>query len=457
LLVSEADPVGALGWLLWPAVGDDRVERVLAEMVAADRDLGQLAEGVYESLTWGEGIQVIDQNAVQYFAWYTLPAKWMIPDGDRPKVLRAAAELFDRLDLARYAEVCRSATTAGVHAAFGRSHKAGLEAFRRAEQQSGLDPPNLDDFQWGQIMGMEESSARSRIARSLEEAIVAGRFTPGRRGWKTEAAAVTAEVLDGPHPTMPGQSHRSAILTERLQNWIHGVEGRSPILHDLRSRHANRLLHPIPPPEDLDDRMVPVARLLDGIGDGVTLTSAGYLPTALVAEAFERFGWAEIWIGNPRSEADLVPLLEVHELLRRAGAVRRRGRTERLTSRWQAMRHDTEATWRALATVLSGSDWDRAVAEVYTLLLVDGVSAAGALDAGATAALGEYGWSVGGVPPRERDVSYAWWETARPLLALGGFDRESRRSFRNVGLSEFGLATLLEHVRAHATGPRSSP
>jgi hypothetical protein len=372
-------------------------------------------------------------------------------------VLRAAAELFDRLDLARYAEVCRSATTAGVHAAFGRSHKAGVEAFRRAEQQSGLDPPNLDDFQWGQIMGMEESSARSHIARSLEEAIVAGRFTPGRRGWKTEAAAVAAEVLDGPHRSMPGQSHRSAILTERLQNWLHGVEGRSPILYDLRSRHANRLLHPIPPPEDLDDRMEPVTWLIDGIGDGVTLTSAGYLPTTLVAEAFERFGWAEIWIGNPRSEADLVPLLEVHDLLRRAGAVRRRGRTEKLTSRWQAMRHDTEAMWRALAAALSGSDWDRAVAEVYTLLLVDGVSAADALDAGATAALGEYGWSVGGVPPRERDVSYAWWETARPLLALGGFDRESRRSFRNVGLSEFGLATLLEHVRAHATGPRSSP
>jgi hypothetical protein len=426
-------------------------------MVAADRDLGQLAEGVYESLTWGKGIEVIDQARVQYFAWYELPTKWLIPDSDRPKMLRAAAELFDRLDLARFAEVCRSATTAGVHAAFGRSHKAGVEAFRRAEQQSGIDPPNLDDFAWGSVMGMEESSARSHIARSLEEAIVAGRFTPGRRGWKTEAAAVTAEVLDGPHPSMPGQSHRSAIVTERLHNWLHGVEGRSPILHDLRSRHANRLLHPISPPEDLDDRMEPLAWLLDGIGDGVTLTSAGYLPTALVAGAFERFNWTEIWIGSPRSEADLVPLLEVHDLLRRAGAVRRRGRTEKLSSRWQAMRRDTEAMWRALAAALSGSDWDRAVAEVYTLLLVDGVSATDALDAAATAALVEYGWNVGGVLPRERDVSYAWWETARPLLALGGFDRESRRSFRNVGLSEFGLATLLEHVRAHATGPRSSP
>jgi hypothetical protein len=436
---------------------DDGVERVLAEMLGADRELGHHARGVYETLTWGEGLERIDQNAVQYFAWYTLPVKWIVPDGDQTKVLQAAAELFDRVGLARYAEVFRSETTARVHAAYARSHEAGVAEFRRAEKASGLDPPDLDDFAWGRYMSPDEAASRLQAARSLEEAIGAGRLTPGGRGWKTEAIAVTAEVLDGPHPTLPGQTRRSAIVTERLHTWIERVERRCPTLYDLRSRHANRLLHPIPAPADLEERMEPITWLLDEIGDGVTLTAAHYLPTALVAEAFERFDWQETWPFRPRSEVDLVPLHELHDLLRRARTVRRRGRNLHVTSRWQAMRHDTEAVWRAVAAALSGSDWDQAVAEVYTLLLADGVVARVELDALATAALVEYGWRVDGVPPRERDVSYAWWETARPLLALGGFDPEARRSYRTVELSEFGLATLLQHVHAHATGPRSRP
>jgi hypothetical protein len=50
---------------------------------------------------------------------------------------------------------------------------------------SGVDPPNLEDFQWAAAMGLEEAALHLHAAIVLEEAIGSGRLTPahlaGRR------------------------------------------------------------------------------------------------------------------------------------------------------------------------------------------------------------------------------------------------------------------------------------
>jgi hypothetical protein len=67
-----------------------------------------------------------------------------------------------------------------------------------------------------------------------------------------------------------------------------------------------------------------VRLLLDLVSDGVRLTPAGRLPRVVVREVQQRYpGWYPL--GRPASiEDDLLPLLELHWLLRRAGLLRLR-------------------------------------------------------------------------------------------------------------------------------------
>jgi hypothetical protein len=360
--------------------------------------------------------------------------------------------------LPRYAAVCRSSETAAIHQAYGRSPREGFKAFREAYRRSGVDPPDLGDFVWGEVMGVEEASARATAERALEEAMTRGRLSPGGRGWRSVATEVTAEVLDSPHPGVPGQTHRTAILTERLDDWLRGAEARSTALHHLRSRHANRLLHPIPVPADVAERIEPITWFLDRIDEGARLTQAGYLPTAMVREAWERFAWDLGWTDRPpRSETELGQIHELHLLLRRLGAVRRRHSELRLTRLGQSMRADPEMAWRVAAAGLSDGEWPRAVAEVFTLLLAEGEHRDRELEAQATAILTDMGWHSGDEPPDTMAVASTWWATRRPLTVLGGVERGGDWTAPTTTLTGFGEATLLEQIRVEATGPRSTP
>jgi len=239
---------------------------------------------------------------------------------------------------------------------------------------------------------------------------------------------------------------------------VRTVERRSPVLHGLRSRHVNRLLHPVPVPGDVAERMEPVTWFLERVDAELRLTQAGYLPTAMVREGWERFSWNLGWTERaPRSETELGELHELHDLLRRVGAVRRRGRELRLTRLGRRMRADLEAGWRVTAAGLSDGAWPRAVAEVYTLLLLEGEHEDRTLEAEATTLLGEAGWQADGQPPDSRVVLRAWWQTWRPLRVLGGVEGAGDWRSRTTRLTGFGEATLLEQLRVAATGPRSTP
>lgn len=427
--------------------------QALADMKAVDAHKAELAETVVESMTGGQSIEIIDLAGVQRFAWYTLPLKWMVSPDHRHEALEAGADLLDRLGLAGYAELLRSPLTAGIHGDYARSDDAGIKTAEAAYRASGIAPPDVDAFVWGEVTGGEEAASRNAAERELEQAMDSGQMTPGARGWKKTAVEVTTAVLDGPHPEIPGQTRRTAILTERLEFWLRNAQ-HSPDLHSMRSDQANRLLHPIAVPADLAKGMEPVVWFLEWIGQGAELTQAGYLPTAMVREGWERFRWDRGWTDQPpQKEIDLTQIYVLHLLLRRMGALQKRHRKLLVTKLGHSMLEDLERTWRMVAAQLSESAWHRAVAEVYTLLMLDGESLDRTLETRATRILGESGWQSDGEPPDSRTVLRSWYDTRHPLEVFGGVAGSGDWTSRTTDLTQFGEAMLLEQIRADATGP----
>ncbi len=85
---------------------------------------------------------------------------------------------------------------------------------------------------------------------------------------------------------------------------------------------------------------------LEVIGDGVTLTAAGYLPPAVVEQIAERTGIAEWWIGKANREDLTYPVADIRTTARALGLVSvRKGR---LSPTAAAIRcgHDPKALWR---------------------------------------------------------------------------------------------------------------
>jgi hypothetical protein len=85
---------------------------------------------------------------------------------------------------------------------------------------------------------------------------------------------------------------------------------------------------------------------LDVIGDGVRLTTAGYLPPAAVEHVAERSGITDWWIGKANREDLTYPVAEIRATARALGLVSvRKGR---LSPTAAAIRcgHDPQALWR---------------------------------------------------------------------------------------------------------------
>ena len=429
--------------------------RWLGELARTEPDRAGLAEAVIDWLTAGEGVEAIDLGRVMRFAWYELPIKWLDGPEVHRRALEVAADLFDHLDLPGYAAVCRSPVTASIHEAYAESDETGAKAFAKAYRESGIDPPDLEGFAWGDVMGTDEAVARDDAERALELAIASGRFVPGRRGWKAAAAEVTAAVLD--EPDALGQTRRHAVLTERLHHWLLAAEHRSPELHALRARYANRLLHPIPVPADATERLEPVMWFLDSVEPGARLTAAGFLPTLMVRDAWERFDWQRDWIGAPpRSESDFGQLFELRQLLQRVGAIYTRAKVVRPTATGTRMGRDLGFAWRSVATGLSGFAWVKAVAEAHALLLMEGERFDDDLEDRVLRMMAEMGWRHGDQPPDRWALMSAWHATRRPLEALGGIEAMGDWRHRRTLLTDFGRATLLEQIRVTATGPAST-
>lgn len=448
------------------ALGEADVKAALARIASRDVETGEEARHVYDTLTWGEGPGQLCLAGVQDWLWYRLPTKYFTDEeGYMGRLARVAAELFDELGLGAYAQVCRSETTAGVHAAFERSDSNGFKAMVKAQDASGIAPPDLDDFSWGEVMGVDEATAFSVVQDTLERAVAGGDLVVGGRGWRSRQKEITAETLDADHPERPGQSWRTLVVTERVQTWVDRAGTRSGTTGRLHSAVANRLLNPIAPPPDVAQRLRPVTWLLGIFGESQLLTQAGYLNTAFVRMVQADRPWEDPFPlrSTSRSEADDITLGRLRELLERVGALRKRGKTLRRTRHGAQIAVDPVAAWSALGDGLGSPPWNRFVAETAGLVMLDrgGEVPAGELVEAVAAAAAELGWRTsvdsGSQQPSEDDVSWAFSDTRAILELCGMLEERGDWRDRRYTLTPAGETTVLAMARKTAAGPRQTP
>jgi hypothetical protein len=445
---------------------EEDVQGAIERLAGRDLDRGRDAQHVYDTLTWGEGPSRIDQAGVQRWLWYELPTKYMTDEpGYMTRLAAVAAELFDELGLDAYALVCRSPVTAGVHAAFDRSRGDGFAAMREAFASSGIDPPDLDSLAWGQVMGTEEAMARAAAEGALEEAIGKGELVVGGRGWRARQREITERVLDSDHPSQPGQTWRTAVVTERIGTWVDAASMRSPELGRRRARLSKRLLHPILPPPDVAERTAPLTWLLEAFGDEQALTQAGYLNTAFVLTVHAHRPWEDPFPTDrpPRTETDEITLHRLRGFLETAGALRKRRRVLQRTQRGAAMATDPAVAWLALVERLGSNPWNRFVTETCGLVLLEGnrPMAEKEVTAAVVDMAGEAGWRTSGdrgdADPSARDVAWAFSDSRTLLTLFGLLDVHGDWGDRRYHLTPAGETTMLAMLRATATGPRERP
>ena len=227
---------------------DDAVlTEALTTLAAEDADVARNAEAAIEWLTADEGLSVLTQERVQTFLWYSLPMKWLTDTDHHRNVVNALGRAFDLLGLPRYSALCRSQKTTAILEAYERSNEEGLKAFRKADAASGIRPPDLDELQWGPVMGMRESAALSSTAEFLELAVAGGELVPGARGWKARHQDLTRAHLTTPRIELVGRTWLELIREERVETWLEGR--RSPTRRELFRPLATQLQQPaqLPP------------------------------------------------------------------------------------------------------------------------------------------------------------------------------------------------------------------
>ena len=436
------------------------VTAALAHLEAEDAAAAQDAEAALEWLTAGEGLEMLTQERVQTFLWYGLPMKWLTDTDHHRRIVVALARAFDFLDLPRYAALCRSETTAAVLDAYDISAAEGRRAFHKADVASGIRPPDVDEFQWGSVMGMVESDALSSTAELLELAVAGGELLPGSRGWEQRQQQLVRAHLTTSRIELAGRTLLDAILDERLENWLQGR--RSPTRRQLLEPLADLVRSPARLPDGVGDPIPPLRWLLDELTDGQPLTQTGNLSRAFVHRAADRFGW---WYPDlrslPRSEDELYDLQQVRRLAQRLGLARRSGRRLVLTPRGRTAHGDVDRLWRTVARgLLPDNEFAAALGELTLALLAsrDTVPATD-LDAVLTEVVHEVGWraTATGLPPDEQDISWAWHQTSNLLRALNLLSTGGDWQDRSYGLTPAGRSVALECLHHRATGPRSSP
>ena len=134
------------------------------------------------------------------------------------------------------------------------------------------------------------------------------------------------------------------------------------------------------------------AWLLQRVGDGLTLTTAGWLPPAVVTEAMDALWPDDRWIGKRNREDLTGPVRRLRASAQRLGLLRvTRGRLL-VTKAGAALRDDPGRLWRHVAERLAGRPKDAFARTATALLLL--AAAAGRVDDDQLAAvLTAAGWS----------------------------------------------------------------
>ncbi len=419
--------------MLDPAITEEDVQRLIADLTLDNTEIGQSATDAWMSLTAGEGPPMLSLAGLQNWLWWLLPKRWHAHDeqhlGYWTESANAAAKLFDLLGDATYADTCRSETTATVLAAWSHSRSKGLAATLKALKESPVSPPDTDNFAWGDVFGSWESNARDAVEVALEEAIDDGVLDPTKARWRKVATQICADTLDEEQHDNLGQSWRSLVLSERAQTWATGP--RVPSHHaDSRQEIAKQFMSP-PPLPSANVTTGPLGLLewlADACADGVTLTASGYLPRKLVLDAVNTHDWW-IWDKPPHSEADVYELAMVHKAARSLGVLRRKGKTLTTTKAGRTIATDPELWWPRLVMHGHGKVAYRdAIFEKLSLALLDGAThEVDDVSNRIGAELAEQGWQSDGQPTTATQHRQSLYMAFNPWRIWGFIDYQPSR------------------------------
>jgi hypothetical protein len=183
-------------------------------------------------------------------------------------------------------------------------------------------------------------------------------------------------------------------------------------------------------PDSAAGMVRPYAWLLDRVGDdGITLTSAGYLPPAHVEAAVNELGLADEWIGKHNRENQTLPVLHLRETARKMGLLRKNRGRLLLTARGRRLRTDPVGLWWHLAEQLPVRSKDPCEHQAGLLVLI-GVAAGESDDlyAGVARTLCATGWMhTDGTPLTANDAVHAAWDTRMVLHRLGALTGDRYR------------------------------
>jgi hypothetical protein len=154
--------------------------------------------------------------------------------------------------------------------------------------------------------------------------------------------------MDGGHfPASPWQARRvRAEVTEIVERLL--ASGRPEFRRLISAARLDDTA--LPPPSE--DAVEPYRWFLERVGERLPLTSAGYLPPAVVAEIMQRFGWDAHWFGKGNREDLTIPVAQLRESARQLGLVRvYRGRLK-CTEAGRRLRDDPAGLWRHVSARL---------------------------------------------------------------------------------------------------------
>jgi hypothetical protein len=175
----------------------------------------------------------------------------------------------------------------------------------------------------------------------------------------------------------------------------------------------------------------PYTWLLGRIGaSGIKLTSAGYLPPAVVMEAIGELGWEKDWPGAHNREFHTLPVLELRQSARRMGLIRSNRGLLLRTQLGVRLCQDPGRLWWHVASRLPEAR-DEAERDAGLLLLL-AVASATPLDVGSAGELLRQGlMALGWREAKSRRPLDGWqafeaarstWECLRRLGAIPGND-----------------------------------
>ena len=415
------------------------------------RPLAREAFAAWDFLTASGDSPGVTLHRLEYFLWYLLPVKLSNGVEQPRRVAEGLADLLETLGYREAAALSRGPTTMHVLAEWNASAARGRRALDQALDASGLEPPDTAALAWSHLMGPKELEAVNSASVVLEEEISAHRLTPGMTGWRRAQAEILDRFLTTPSQAFGGRTPQESVWRERQDSWFH--QPARPLRQALLRDVSKSIRRPPPVPANLRAPLEPLLCLLKIGASGPRLTQSGYLPPAVVRELTQKFGWHELG-APPRSEADVPQLVAVRDFAERARLLRRAdGRLTR-TTRARRVEADSTELWESvIGTLAGGDDFHSVFRELLLAQLLGGSRKSGLVDRNTFPVLVEAGWRPShGRALTEEMVSYALWDTIRPMDLIGMIE-VGKWPDSTVGLTEFGSVAARAILWRRSTAP----